>query len=109
MPHQFTSYIMVQSILMTRSIPSRHLLFDHLTLLCCMGILANCSENFLGTGRKFQSLIWYQSRFPATTSSLGSGSIFPINALGNPFPAAVSRLLHPVNPSKEIAETIKTN
>jgi hypothetical protein len=53
----------------------------------CIGILANFPELFLGTGRKFHSLSWYQSRFAATTSSLGRGSIFPMNALGNLFPA----------------------
>src|SRR5258708_25555749 len=53
MPHQLTSYIMVQSILMTRSVPSHHLLFDPLMLLCCMVIVVNFSELFWVLAERF--------------------------------------------------------
>jgi hypothetical protein len=40
---------------------------------------------------------------------MGLGSIFPMSAVWNPFPAPASMLEHPVNPSKQIAGTMKSN
>src|SRR4029077_3062209 len=93
MPHQLSSYIMVQSILMTRFVPSRHLLFDHLVLV---------GSNTVG-------IISIESRFATTGSSLACGSIFLMNALWNPFPTPASMLEHPVSTSKQIAEIIMSN
>ena len=57
----------------------------------CMGILANFSELFWVLAESFTPSVGTNARFAATTSSLGCESIFPMNALGNPFstPAVV--------------------
>src|ERR1700730_4212525 len=112
MPHQFSSYIIGQSILVTRSVPSRHLLFNHLichNILIFVGFtqLPNRSLNVGLRGG------WYE---PASSRlevcwvvGTGRGSVFPTSVVWNPFPAPASRLEHPVNTSKQIAETIKNN
>src|SRR5260221_5680473 len=82
MPHQLTSYIMVQSILMTRSVPSHHLLFDPLMLLCCMGISVNFSELFRVLAESFNPSLGTNRGSPPQRPHWAAFQLISLNSLG---------------------------
>src|ERR1700730_18872939 len=117
MPHQFSSYIMAQSILMSRSESPFAIQSSQLVLI---SVRSHNILIFIGFAQLPKRSLnaglcggWYE---PASSRlevcwlvGTGRGSVFPTSVVWNPFPAPASRLEHPVNTSKQIAETIKNN
>src|SRR5260370_30967395 len=108
---------MGQSILMTRSESPLAMQSSQLVLISVRSHNILIFIGFTQLPKRSLNVGLRERRYEPASSRLeacwlvgtGRGSVFPMSAVWNPFPAPASRFEHPVNASKQIAEAIKNN